>query len=429
MVRADLVTSVVLLVLGVATMVESWRMPRFEEVGADVWSSPGVVPGLLGVALTLMAAILFLRSVVALRRPAEGPAGPAAEGGWGRAALAAGLCILYALGLVGRMPFWLATFLFVLAFVTIFDLTRRAEAGAGPGGGRGGAGGGCDRLRGALRLPVDLPRSASLRRAACRGCSSSCPPSWSLRPVPVTLFNVFWATLLGITVGALPGLTATLGIALLTTLTFHMEAQTAILVLICMYVGSIYGGSRSAILLNIPGTPASAATTLDGFPLARAGAGGAGDGARDVGVVPRQPDRHGGAGGGGAGAGRVRAVVPLAGVLLAGALRGADLGAAHHHRRHAQGLDLGDARAARRDGRAGEHPCLPAVQLRLDRSVRRARALAGARRRLRFCRDHRGDEGAGLRDGAGRLGPGAAARCASSGATSGRSRGRGSSAR
>ncbi len=123
MVRADLVTSVVLLVLGVATMVESWRMPRFEEVGADVWASPGVVPGLLGVALTLMAAILFLRSVVALRRPTEGPVGPAAEGGWGRAALAAGLCILYALGLVGRMPFWLATFLFVLAFVTIFDLT------------------------------------------------------------------------------------------------------------------------------------------------------------------------------------------------------------------------------------------------------------------------------------------------------------------
>jgi putative tricarboxylic transport membrane protein len=122
MVRADLVTSVVLLALGLATMVESWRMPRFEEVGADVWSSPGVVPGLLGTALTLMALILFLRSVVALRRPAEGPAGPAGEGGWGRAALAAGLCILYALGLVGRMPFWLATFLFVFVFVTVFDL-------------------------------------------------------------------------------------------------------------------------------------------------------------------------------------------------------------------------------------------------------------------------------------------------------------------
>lgn len=91
---------------------------------------------------------------------------------------------------------------------------------------------------------------------------------------PIMLFHVVWATLLGITVGALPGLTATLGIALLTTLTFRMESIQAILILVCMYVGAIYGGSRSAILLNIPGTPANAATALDGFPLARSGRAG-----------------------------------------------------------------------------------------------------------------------------------------------------------
>jgi putative tricarboxylic transport membrane protein len=89
-----------------------------------------------------------------------------------------------------------------------------------------------------------------------------------------TLFNVAWATLIGIFVGALPGLTATMGVALLTTLTYKMPAEQAILVLIATYVGAIYGGSRSAILLNIPGTPANAATTLDGFPLARAGRAG-----------------------------------------------------------------------------------------------------------------------------------------------------------
>src|SRR5919106_51207 len=92
------------------------------------------------------------------------------------------------------------------------------------------------------------------------------------------LFNVAWATLLGIVVGALPGLTATLGVALLTTLTFKMAAADAILILICMYVGAIYGGSRSAILLNIPGTPANAATTLDGFSLPRQGLAGEGMG-------------------------------------------------------------------------------------------------------------------------------------------------------
>ena len=86
-----------------------------------------------------------------------------------------------------------------------------------------------------------------------------------------TAVNAVWAGLLGIAVGALPGLTATMGVALLTTLTYAMAPDQAILVLLCMYVGAIYGGSRSAILLNIPGTPASAATALDGFPLARQG--------------------------------------------------------------------------------------------------------------------------------------------------------------
>ncbi len=91
---------------------------------------------------------------------------------------------------------------------------------------------------------------------------------------PRSIFNALWSTQLGIIIGMLPGLTATMGVALLTTLTFSMAANDAILTLICMYVGSIYGGSRSAILLNIPGTPANAATTVDGYPLAMKGEAG-----------------------------------------------------------------------------------------------------------------------------------------------------------
>ena len=91
---------------------------------------------------------------------------------------------------------------------------------------------------------------------------------------PRTLFDVLWSTQLGIIVGMLPGLTATMGVALMTTLTFHMEPSNAVLILVCMYVGAIYGGSRSAILLNIPGTPANAATAVDGNPLARKGQAG-----------------------------------------------------------------------------------------------------------------------------------------------------------
>jgi len=91
---------------------------------------------------------------------------------------------------------------------------------------------------------------------------------------PIVLFHVFWSTFIGMIIGMLPGLTATMGIALLTGLTFGMEPRMAIIILICVYVGAITGGSRSAILLNIPGTPANAAACLDGYPLAQRGEGG-----------------------------------------------------------------------------------------------------------------------------------------------------------
>jgi putative tricarboxylic transport membrane protein len=91
---------------------------------------------------------------------------------------------------------------------------------------------------------------------------------------PTALFHVVWSTFLGIVIGALPGLTATMGVALMTTLTYKLAPDLAVMILICMYVGAIYGGSRSAILLNIPGTPANAATTLDGNPLAKQGLAG-----------------------------------------------------------------------------------------------------------------------------------------------------------
>jgi putative tricarboxylic transport membrane protein len=75
-------------------------------------------------------------------------------------------------------------------------------------------------------------------------------------------------------VGCLPGLSATLCIALLTTLTIKMAPNDAILILICSYVGTLYGGSRTAILLNIPGTAANAASCADGHALALRGEAG-----------------------------------------------------------------------------------------------------------------------------------------------------------
>ena len=93
------------------------------------------------------------------------------------------------------------------------------------------------------------------------------------------------ATLVGIVIGLLPGLSATLGVALFTTLTVKMAPNDAILVLICVYVGAIYGGSRTAILLNIPGTAANAAACLDGHMLARQGQAGRAMGIATTGSV------------------------------------------------------------------------------------------------------------------------------------------------
>lgn len=90
---------------------------------------------------------------------------------------------------------------------------------------------------------------------------------------PDTFALAIFTTFLGIVVGALPGLTATMAVSLLVSLTYGMSARNALVVLIAVYLGGIYGGSRSAILLNVPGTPSSAATALDGFPLALKGEG------------------------------------------------------------------------------------------------------------------------------------------------------------
>lgn len=85
------------------------------------------------------------------------------------------------------------------------------------------------------------------------------------------LLLMLGATALGVIIGALPGLTATMGIALLTGLTYNVPLEYTFTILMGVYVGGIYGGSISAILLNIPGTASAAATALDGHQLALQG--------------------------------------------------------------------------------------------------------------------------------------------------------------
>ncbi len=91
---------------------------------------------------------------------------------------------------------------------------------------------------------------------------------------PHTLWLIALGTAGGIVIGALPGLTATMGVALLIPLTFGMDPVAGLNMLIGIYVGGIYGGCISSILVKTPGTPASAATVLDGYPMTLKGEAG-----------------------------------------------------------------------------------------------------------------------------------------------------------
>ena len=88
------------------------------------------------------------------------------------------------------------------------------------------------------------------------------------------LLAILLGSIGGIIVGALPGLSSTLGVALLIPFTFGLSAPVAFGLLGGMYCSSIYGGSITAILINTPGTGAAAATVLDGYPMTQKGQAG-----------------------------------------------------------------------------------------------------------------------------------------------------------
>lgn len=85
------------------------------------------------------------------------------------------------------------------------------------------------------------------------------------------LFFLFVGVFSGIVFGALPGLTATMGLALLVPFTFTMTPVAGLIMLAGIYVGAMYGDAIPAVLINTPGTPAAIATTFDGFPLTQKG--------------------------------------------------------------------------------------------------------------------------------------------------------------
>jgi len=120
--RVDLATAAVLLAIGLGVMALAWRMPTFVEQSGTGLTAPGIVPGFHGTVLALLSVLLGLR---AIRRGALKQGAPGA-GAWTREDVrqlgtAALLGVLYAGVLVGRVPFWMATSLFVFAFTAAFE--------------------------------------------------------------------------------------------------------------------------------------------------------------------------------------------------------------------------------------------------------------------------------------------------------------------
>lgn len=122
MIKADLLTGLFFVVLGVAIFYGAWTMDRLEVRRIQPLTVPGLVPGLLSAALTLCGGLLALRS---LRAPAEGGwralGGALGSGAAGRAMAVMVLALVYTLGLVGNLPFWAATGIFVFVFIMVFE--------------------------------------------------------------------------------------------------------------------------------------------------------------------------------------------------------------------------------------------------------------------------------------------------------------------
>jgi len=140
---------VIIFLFGALVTFESWRMPRFEKIGGSLLNAPGLVPGMLGIIIAVLGAIMVMRFYAARRLARRGavaappphavetPEEVAAEVTAGmqpasmpRLLVTLALSVLFAGVLVGRVPFWLAIFLFVAASIVYYEKDRLRSTAA-----------------------------------------------------------------------------------------------------------------------------------------------------------------------------------------------------------------------------------------------------------------------------------------------------------
>jgi hypothetical protein len=127
--RADFITSIGLISFGIAVLVISIQMPRFQEHGVNRFSVPGIVPGFLGAIVGILGLVLFIRSII--RKGYKlGLNGTAVSGFFKaeitkRFAMTILVSVAYGWGLIGRINYEIATALYIFAFIVIFDVKWR----------------------------------------------------------------------------------------------------------------------------------------------------------------------------------------------------------------------------------------------------------------------------------------------------------------
>ncbi len=204
---------------------------------------------------------------------------------------------------------------------------------------------------------------------------------------PNNLLVMLGASLFGLFVGAVPGLTATMATALLVPVTFFMAPIPAIAAIVTATAMAIFSGDIPGCLLRMPGTPASAAYTDEAYAMTPQGPGRARARRRARLLGDRRPVRHRRADGRRAGARRVRAALQLVRVFLARP-DGPDLRRLHLDRPAAQGPDHALPRPVRRQRRPQQPGRVPALHLRQHRAARRPRPHSAHDRHVRRLRDH-----------------------------------------
>lgn len=123
--RVDLITAAILFAFALTVIALAWQMPTFTDRGGDPYTAPGIVPGVYGVVLALLAGVLGFR---AFRAGALGPegakreqAGPAGAHSNIRLGMVLALALLFTIGLIGRLPFWAAAATFITLFIALFE--------------------------------------------------------------------------------------------------------------------------------------------------------------------------------------------------------------------------------------------------------------------------------------------------------------------